>query len=50
MQYYLYETYAPSGTNPPHSVTAVTAKVREICDQSMSRMKVLRLLIASVLP
>ncbi|KAK9918460.1 hypothetical protein WJX75_004213 [Coccomyxa subellipsoidea] len=24
--YYLYETYAPSGTNPPHSVTAVTAK------------------------
>ena len=27
LQYYIYETYAPSGTNPPHSFTAVTAKV-----------------------
>lgn len=24
--YYLYETYAPSGTNPPHSVTCVTTR------------------------
>ncbi|CAK0786183.1 hypothetical protein CVIRNUC_009396 [Coccomyxa viridis] len=24
--YYMYETYAPAGTNPPHAVTAVTAK------------------------
>ena len=27
VQYYMYETYAPAGTNPPHAVTAVTAKV-----------------------
>ncbi|CAL5226936.1 g9817 [Coccomyxa viridis] len=24
--YYIFETYAPAGTNPPHAVTAVTAK------------------------
>ena len=27
VQYYIFETYAPAGTNPPHAVTAVTAKV-----------------------
>ncbi len=27
LQYYIFETYAPAGTNPPHAVTAVTAKV-----------------------
>ncbi len=31
-QYYLYETYAPSGTNPPHSVTCVTTRVSSCGD------------------
>lgn len=30
MQYYIFETYAPSGTNPPHAVTAVTARVQHV--------------------